>query len=736
MKTKKLYNKECIKECNKRSDNKRSDNKRSDNKQSNIVYHTFEDKIEKAFKDKGLDFPSLNNALEKQMLHQFKEAVNVNKIRPENDFYSFINERWMKDFKVEENQKYIVQVDDFRLVQDKVYKELLQAVEKQIHVSPSTTFSQNMKHFYDSTDKYNFKKTKMLEHVNNYVSYLKNNNSLWNLLGYINQNEIISFGCPLLWTLNPDDKEPDIYRCHLSGPTLSLIDINVYFEDGTNLEYKKKYKNNFFQYLNSLFEFVFGKDHGHHIKDIFDIEVKIINTFICSTPSTSKDHDSSENYYKVSKNEAHEKYGIDWTAFSKAIGFEKTPDFFIVSDTSYLKCITTLLNKEWNTSSWNTYWIYIYIRQIVRFIHDGRKIYYNFNGRFVRGMEDMVDNHLFRIFPIAFAYNNFLTKKYIEENDKQREISYIKALAEDLLTVFKRIITRNTWMQDQTKQKALIKLNKIKLEVGQPDNLREDPNVTYSSDDIWDNLTKIAKWRVNKAVHLEGKRPIEIAVIDWSKIPPKFVSKQAYVVNAFYTPIENSIYIPLGYIQKPFIDLEERGKEYNLAQIGYTLSHEMSHSLDDRGSKYDENGKLYNWWTPKDAKKFKEIQKEVIKQYEAFALRDGIHFDATLSIGEDMADISGLNICTEYLRDFQLLNKDTLPIQKISFNMFFIYFAIQYREKLSKKAINAQLKTNPHPLDKYRCNVPLSRMPIFRILYNVAKKDKMWWHSTNRIWEN
>jgi predicted metalloendopeptidase len=283
---------------------------------------------------------------------------------------------------------------------------------------------------------------------------------------------------------------------------------------------------------------------------------------------------------------------------------------------------------------------------------------------------------------------------------------------------------------------ALKKLENIKLKISHITHLVDDPNITYCSDDIWVNLVNIAKWRVNKAINLEGKPRIEIAVVDWSKTPPKFISKQAYIVNAFYTPTENSIYIPLGYIQKPFIDLEERGKEYNLGQIGYTLSHEMSHALDDQGSKYDENGKLFDWWTPKDKKKFKDIQKDIIKQYETFALRDGIRFDASPTIGEDLADISGLNICVEYLRDFQLLNKETLPIQKLSFNMFFIYFAIQYRQRVSKKAINAQLKTNPHPLNKYRCNIPLSRIPIFRILYNIKERDKMWWHSINRIWEN
>jgi predicted metalloendopeptidase len=105
------------------------------------------------------------------------------------------------------------------------------------------------------------------------------------------------------------------------------------------------------------------------------------------------------------------------------------------------------------------------------------------------------------------------------------------------------------------------------------------------------------------------------------------------------------------------------------------------------------------------------------------------------SIGEDLADISGLAICQEYLRDFQLKNEDSLPIQALSFEAFFIYFAIQTRQKISKKAILAQLKTNPHPLDKYRCNVPLSRTEVFRAIYNVKKGDKMWWHSTNSVWD-
>jgi predicted metalloendopeptidase len=291
-------------------------------------------------------------------------------------------------------------------------------------------------------------------------------------------------------------------------------------------------------------------------------------------------------------------------------------------------------------------------------------------------------------------------------------------------------------MVTKTKRIALDKLQNIKMQIGEPPKMLADPLLDYKSNDPWGNLVKMSLWRHKQAIELVGKPVINIPAIDWSAIPPKFISKQTYVVNAMYTPTENSIYVPLGYIQKPFVDLDERGIEYNLARIGFTIAHELSHSLDDFGSKYNKYGQLENWWTERDKKKFKKIQENIVRQYEVFASYDGITFDAWPSIGEDLADIAGFTICQEYLRDFQQKNEDILPIQKLSFEAFYVYFALQSRQKISKKAILAQLKTNPHPLDKYRCNVPLSRSGIFRAIYNVKKNDKMWWNSLNNVWTN
>lgn len=697
-------------------------------------FNTFEDKVEEMFKKSGIDFMSTNYDLEKQIIRDLKKAVSPSNISPKNDFYSYINERWLRSIKLDEEQKYIVQIDYFRLIQDKVYRELIEIIEQYISQNKGKKAT-CIKNMYESLKRFNTDQEyrKIAKDTLNMIDDLrKDKKNIWKLLGIINNNEIISWGSPFMWTLNPDDKNPTIYRCYVDSPKLSLIDLNVYFDDNTEVEYKNRYRKRYFQYLNDIFTHAFGENHGFRVKDIFDVEFKILMAMGCEMFKVPKD---AGNYNIVTKEEATKKYNFDWTEFAKAIGFQKTPDFFITSNLNYLRCGSDMLMEEWDSEPWRTYFIYIFIRQQQRWTQKGRDIYFDFNGKYVRGQEQNESIELVPVFGMGFAFNTFLSNEYIDRYQNDQYIQYVNTLAQDLRTVFIRIIRRNKWLQPKTKEYALQKLENFNITIGSPKVLREDPLLDYDKEDAWGNMLKICQWRHNKAVNLEGGKVIDIPVMDWSLIPPKFIGTQAYVVNACYTPSKNEIYVPLGYIQKPFVDLDERGIEYNLAHIGFTLGHEMSHALDDWGSQYDHTGKLHNWWTEKDKKKFKAIQKDVIKQYEVFASYDGIDFDAEPSIGENLADIAGLTICREYLRDFQLKNNDILPIQNLSFEAFFVYFAFQQRQKISKKAIAAQLKTNPHPLDKYRTNVPLSRLPIFRAIFDIKKGDKMWWPSTNRIWE-
>jgi predicted metalloendopeptidase len=170
-----------------------------------------------------------------------------------------------------------------------------------------------------------------------------------------------------------------------------------------------------------------------------------------------------------------------------------------------------------------------------------------------------------------------------------------------------------------------------------------------------------------------------------------------------------------------------------LAHIGNTIAHELSHGFDDTGSKYDADGNLNNWWTDADRKAFKDKIKDVIKQYETFAARDGIKFDAEMSVGEDLADISGMALVEGYLLDNQIINDEIIKIKKMNLAKLYMNLAIQGQQKIYKRAVKAQLKMNPHPLEKYRVNCALARLELFKTIYGIKKGDGMWWNN-DTIW--
>jgi len=672
-----------------------------------------------------------------QDMKMFKQQLNKfvlhKTIKPQNNFYDYINSTWLKNVSLKKAQRYITQIDDFRLVQDKVYKELNQIILDYVK-SNNNSLSHNLKQFYDSVVKMNSvndSKQIIKEIINEIDEIRTDKKGVWKLLAYINQNEIIPVGgCPFIWSMDPDDKNHNYYRSFISGPQFSILDLSVYYDDNTDENYKNQMRNKFHKFNEELFNTVLGSSHGLNTKYIFDIEVELFNAYGC-TDVTNKEEQA---YNKVTKNEALTKYGFNWEEFSKELGFKTTPSFFITSSLNYLKCGTELLIKNWDSEKWRTYWIWLFAKVIARMTKAWESIIFKFYGEAQRGQEalnksDAVSASLYMSIP----FNTFLTNQYMSKYNTPEETEMTLLLCNELRIVFINIIKKNTWLSDSTKKYAIMKLEKLNFIIGSPDNLREDPCLHYN-ENLYKNMEKIMKWRHEKFIELEGKHVIDIPIMDWTQYPVKMVGTQAYIVNASYTPSKNSIYINEGYIQKPFIDLYERGIEYNLAHIGFTIGHEMSHALDDWGSQYDYNGNLHDWWTPEDKRKYKSIQNDVIKQYEEFAARDGIKFDASIGIGEDLADISGLAICNNYLWDFQENNLDIIPIKKSSFDAFYCYFAYQQKQKVSKKSLKAQLKTNPHPLDKYRCNIPLSRSIIFRTLYNVKKGDGMWWHNMNTIW--
>ena len=182
----------------------------------NESYKPFEQRLEKLFKKQNTNFDSTNFNLEKSIIYELKQATNPSNIKPQNDYYSYINDRWIETYKTTNNLGYIVQLDDFRIVQDEVYRQLNDIVTDYIS-NENNKLAICMKKFYQSQITWNTNK-QSTDDAQKYVDELdflrQDKKNLWKLLGKISKNEMISFGSPILWSLNPDDKNPKIYKSY------------------------------------------------------------------------------------------------------------------------------------------------------------------------------------------------------------------------------------------------------------------------------------------------------------------------------------------------------------------------------------------------------------------------------------------------------------------------------------------------------------------------------------------
>ena len=748
-KTRKIKNKAHVKKKNKNNEKYEGnisniDKIKVDDKVGCItVKNSFEENFKNYFKNKKRNKLKKNtkyNTIGKELISAFKKPIAPKHINPKDDFYTYVNYDWLKEneTKHKKMKKYYTRIDSFRILQEKVYYQLIDIVKAYTseHSSHKSNMIRNVYESFlhsdgDSCERH-WKKIKQdLEDI-------FTNKTCTDLLIYMNRNEIMAGFCPISFSIITDEKDSQINRCHINVPFLSYYDDKLY-ENNTandksnnkNDEYKQEFNMRFKMFVSTVFELAFGKDGDESFEpqDVIDVEKQMLDAMNSYDPDIKE---AEDGYNVVSSEDAHEKYHLNWDELTKGLGFKTTPRFFITDNLNYLHKITGILRENWNSKKWQTYFYYCFFKQMMCFHRSWRVTYFNFFGKFVRGQEAMLPQEIFPVFGLSYCFNAFLTEEYIKKYANGAYIKWASNLAYDLKTVFMRIIERNKWMSPKTKKYALLKLQHIRVDMAHPPYLVPDPDITYSKNDAWGNIIACNAWRLNLLIETEGKHYIDLPMVDWSTYF-SLAGNQAYIVNAFYDPTKNNIYLPLAYLQKPFLDGDERGIEYNLAYIGYTISHELSHSLDDMGSMYDYKGNLFNWWTPHDHKIFQSKVNDVIRQYETFAARDGIKMDGSLSVGENLADISGLAIIQEYLRDYQITDEYIMPIKKLSFETLFMYIAYQWRSFVSKEAIPTELKINPHPLDKYRANCPLARLELFKSIYQIKKGDGMYWNS-DTIW--
>jgi len=432
--------------------------------------------------------------------------------------------------------------------------------------------------------------------------------------------------------------------------------------------------------------------------------------------------------------------GLDWSEVAKWIGYgDDIPPYFIVSQVGYLSSIMDLLKKEWASDAWKSYWYFMYLRQLICFHDKWREIYLDFNDTLIRGKDTHFPREYFPIIGLAYAFPKTMTNEFTRRYKNDEMILKVREIGNTMLDCYKARIERNTWMSATTKKGALKKLDTLQLRIGEANLSAPDPtHLDYDPKDAWGNLLKrsiqrteyIAKHHLscgNSASRLSSE---DLDIMNWGTM--KLIGVQSFVVNAYYTPNTNSIYIPTAYMHSMNVQFG-RGYEYDLASVGFTFGHEISHALHVNSRIYNHKGVIKNWWSNDDIVTYERKIAAIRKQYEEISRKDGFVIDGNLSLSENLADVTGIAVCEDALNKYHRHLYDDVNditrdehVRVSSFLNFYTYYAIQNRQYANFREILVQVLTNPHLNLKIRTNVPLMRSKTFHDVIGIKKSDKMY----------
>ena len=305
---------------------------------------------------------------------------------------------------------------------------------------------------------------------------------------------------------------------------------------------------------------------------------------------------------------------------------------------------------------------------------------------------------------------------------KQRMLQMVdaleKSLAEDIHDL--------SWMSDETKKQAKVKLDAIRNKIGYPDVYRDYSSVVIKPDDLLGNEAR--------ANEFESKR--DVAKIDkpldrkeWGMTPP--------TVNAYYNPSFNEIVFPAGILQPPFFD-KTMDDGVNFGGIGLVIGHELTHGFDDQGRKYDPQGNLHDWWTEQDGKEFEKRVSCVADEYSNFVAVDDLKLNGRLSLGENTADNGGARIALAALERMIADDKSGKVGRQIDGytpeQRFFLGFARVWCEKRRPEVARMRVLTDPHSPGKYRVDGVVQNMSEFQKAWGCKAGQPMVAENACHVW--
>ncbi|MBQ9296178.1 MAG: M13 family metallopeptidase [Paludibacteraceae bacterium] len=488
-----------------------------------------------------------------------------------------------------------------------------------------------------------------------------------------------------------------------------------------NDEQTTNIRNAYVAYVEKLFG-LFGFDNAaERAQTVLRLETRLAT----AAYSNVELRDPQANYNKLTLAELQDLVPqVDWKTYFAALGI--TIDSLSVGQIPHLQEAGRMLDEE-PLEDLKTLFAWQVIDGAAGCLTD--EIYqasFDFYGKVLSGREEpsplwkravgIVNGTL------GEAVGQMYVKKYFPEENKERML----ALVHNLQKALGIRIQNLTWMSDETKQKALEKLNAITIKIGYPDTWRDYSKLDINADDTYyANIKRAAKFEQEYSLSYLGK-PVDKT--KWYMTPQ--------TVNAYYNPSSNEICFPAGILQYPFFDMSA-DDAFNYGAIGVVIGHEMTHGFDDQGSQFDKEGNMVDWWTAEDKAAFQARTKVMEEAFNRIEVAPGVHANGAFTLGENIADHGGLQVA--YLAF--CLNEEAKPEAErlqtrdgfTPAQRFFLAYANVWAGNIRPEEILNRTKSDPHSLGRWRVNGALPQINAWYEAWHVTEESPLYVAPENRV---
>ena len=513
-----------------------------------------------------------------------------------------------------------------------------------------------------------------------------------------------------------DPGRPDRYLVFLEQGGIGLPDESYYREDSF-AEVRAKYR----LFVGRMLTLAGMDEADARAARVVDLETAIA----AAHWDNVRTRDSEATYNLLPWDEAAALAGgVDLNAWLDAVD---VPDGalaeVVVREPSFVEGVAALLTDD-RLDAWTDWLAWQVIRSNAAYLSDDFvEANFDFYGRTLTGTPEMRVRWKRGVSLVEGSLGEAVGRTYVDRHFSTTAKAGMDVLVDHLIEAYRQSIAGLPWMTQETRERALEKLEKFTPKIGFPVKWRDYSSLEISADDLLGNVSAANEFEFQREL---GKIGMPLDRDEWFMTPQ--------TINAYYNPGFNEIVFPAAILQYPFFD-ESRDAAANYGAIGAVIGHEIGHGFDDQGSKYDGDGLLTDWWTAEDRAAFEKLTTSLIAQYDALAPAQvpGNHVNGALTIGENIGDLGGLGIAWKaYLLS---LGGEVPPVidGMTGAERFFISWAQAWQMKARDEEVIRLLTIDPHSPNEFRCNQIVRNIDDYYTTFGVTEADALWLAPDERV---